>query len=118
MISRGKIVVSTPQHVDEAIEGLGERFSGTAVNPAKSKLFYIDTESPKLTGEKKEIFHSVTAKVLWISQQSRPDLDTAMSFLCTRVKEPTQEDWRKLHRVICFLKATKDDKQIIGMDNL
>ena len=41
-----------------------------------------------------------------------------MSFLCTRVKEPTQEDWRKLCRVICFLKATKDDKRIIGMDDL
>ena len=110
-------VVSTPQHIDEAIEGLGEEVNGTAVNPAKSKLFFIDNESPKLTNDKKEIF-STTAKVLWISQRSRPDLDTAVSFLCTRVKEPTQKDWKKLCRVICFLKATKNDKRIIGMDDL
>ena len=94
MISKGKIAISTPQHVNKAIEGLGEDVNGTAVNPAKSKLFTIDHESPKLTGSKKEIFHSVTAKVLWISQRSRPDLDTAVSFLCTRLKEPTEEDWK------------------------
>ena len=54
MISRGKIAVSTPQHVDKAIKGLGEEVNGTAVNPAKRKLFYIDTKSPKLTGDKEE----------------------------------------------------------------
>ena len=42
MISKGKIAVSTPQHVDEATKGLGEEVKGTAVNPAKSKLFYVD----------------------------------------------------------------------------
>ena len=73
MISKGKISVSTPQHVDEAIEGLGEEVHRTAVNPAKSKLFSVDHKSPKLTGDKKETFHSVTAKVLWILQR----------FLCT-----------------------------------
>ena len=118
MISKGKIAISTPQHINEAIEGLGENVNGTAVNPAKSKLFLVDHESPKLTGTKKEVFHSITAKVLWISQRSRPDLDTAVSSLCTRVKEPTEEDWRKLRRVICFLKATKDGKRVIGMEDL
>ena len=88
------------------------------MNPAKSKLFSIDHESPRLNDSKKETFHSVTAKVLWISQRSPPDLDTAVLFLCTRVKQPTKEDWRKLHRVICFLKATRNDKQIIRMDDL
>ena len=92
MISKGKIAISTPQHIEEVIEGLGEEVNGTAVNPAESKLFFIDNESPKLTNDKKEVFHSITAKVLWISQRSRPDLDTAVSFLCTRVQEPTQED--------------------------
>ena len=118
MVSKGKIAVSTPQHINEAIEGLGEEVKGTAVNPAKSKLFYIDDKSPRLSSAKKDIFHSITSKVLWISQRSRPDLDTAVSFLCTRVKGPTEEDWEKLCRVIYFLKATKEDKRIIGMGPL
>ena len=118
MVSKGNIAISTPQHINEAIEGLGEEVKGTAVNPAKSKLFYIDNKSPRLTSKKKDIFHSITAKILWISQRLRPDLDTAVSFLCTRVKDPTEEDWKKLRRVICFLKATKDNRRIIGMDDL
>ena len=68
MASKGKIAVSALQHINEAIEGLGEEIQGTAVNPAKSKLFAVDHQSPKLRGSKKDTFHSVTAKVLWISQ--------------------------------------------------
>ena len=110
MISKGKILVSTPQHVEEAIEGLGEEVHGTAVNPAKSKIFSVDHESPKLTGNKKETFHLVRAKVLWISQRSRPDLDTTVSFLCTQVKEPTEEDWRKVTQSNMFPKSNKRRK--------
>lgn len=54
MVSKGKISVSTPQHIEEAIKGLGKDVMGTAVNPAKSKLFYIEADLPKLAGEKKE----------------------------------------------------------------
>ena len=118
MVLKGKIAMNTPQHEEEAIDRLGKEVSGTVVNPSKSKLFIIDMKSSHLTGDRKECFHSVMAKILWISQRSRPDLDTAVSFLCTRAKQPTEEDWRKLRIVVCFLKATKDDKRIIGMDDL
>ena len=47
----------------------------------------------------------ITAKILWIIKSSRPDLETAVSFLCTRVKCPTEEDWGKLRRVLNYLKA-------------
>lgn len=53
MTSKGKITISTPQHVNEAIERLGEEVKGTFVNPAKSKLFSVDPESPKLNDERK-----------------------------------------------------------------
>ena len=48
----------------------------------------------------------------------QPDLETAVSFLCTRVQCSTEEDWGKLMRVLNYLKATKNDKRIMGSDNL
>jgi hypothetical protein len=87
-----KVAIATPQHINEAIEDFGEDLETDAVNPAKSKLFIINHESECLGDEKADIYHSITAKLLWVSQCSRPDLETAVSFLCTRVQQLTVEE--------------------------
>ncbi len=52
------------------------------------------------------------------SKITTPDLGTAISFLTTRQNGPTTEDWGKLKRMLCFIKGTIKDKQIIGGDDL
>jgi hypothetical protein len=44
----------------------------------------------------------------------RPDILTATSFLCTRVKQPTKADQQKLMRVMGYLKQTQDFKYTIA----
>ena len=51
-------------------------------------------------------------------KRSRPDLETCVSFLCTRVSCSTEEDWLKLKRVLQFVNQTKTDTRTIGADNL
>ena len=113
-----KVSIATPQHIDEAIADFGEELDVDAVNPAKPKLFLIDHDSPPLNIEQAETYHSITAKLLWVSQRSRPDIETAVSFLCKRVRHPTVEDWIKLRRTLKFLKKTKTDKRIMGADDI
>jgi hypothetical protein len=117
-IGNGKLTIATPQHIEEAIEKFGEDLSTDAVNPAKSKLFTVSTDSVLLSEPKADTYHSVTATVLWLCKRSRPDLETAVSFLCTRVQAPTLEDWGKLRRLLKFLKRTKDDIRIMGADDI
>ena len=50
--------------------------------------------------------------------RSWPDLETAVSFLFTRVQCPTEEDWGKLRRVLNYLKETKNDKRVMGSGGL
>jgi hypothetical protein len=56
----------------------------------------------------KEKFHTLTAKLLFLSKRARPDLQQAVGFLTTRVKEPDEDDWKKLNRVIKYLRGTKN----------
>ena len=58
------------------------------------------------------------AKILWIMNNSRKDLEKGVSFLCTRVQCPTEEVWGKLRRVLNYLKATKYDKKVMGSNYL
>ncbi len=44
--------------------------------------------------------------MLYLAKRARPDILTAVSFLCTRVQSATEEDEKKLLRVLGYLKST------------
>jgi hypothetical protein len=54
------------------------------------------------------IFHSTVAKLLYVAKRARQDILLTVSFLTMRVKEPDQDDWRKLIRLLGYLKSTED----------
>ena len=95
----------------------GEDVSQGASTPAKKGLFNVK-DAPELDPKRKEKFHSIVAKLLYLSQRSRIDIQTAIAFLCTRVSKSTVEDWDKLRRVLQYLHATEDMKYIVGADDV
>ena len=76
----------------------------------------MDQDSKKLSVEKAEQFHTFVAKALFLCHRARPDIMPAISFLCTRVKESTEQDWNKLLRVMKFLEHTKTDVLTLSAD--
>ena len=53
-----------------------------------------------------------------MSKRSRPDIEPVVAFLCTRVSRSDEEDWKKLIRLLSFLKRTENDARIIGATSL
>ena len=51
-------------------------------------------------------------------KRARPDLETAVGFMCTIVTKSDEDDWKKLRRALAYIKCTIDDIRIIGADNL
>ncbi len=80
---------------------------GNSKTPASPELFFINPNSPSLSLDEKEFFHSLVAKLLYLAKRVRPDILTAISFLATRVKEPTAQDLEKLQRVCRYIRFTK-----------
>jgi len=105
-------------YLEKAIELFGKDVSKKVSSIAMKKLLMVDPDSPLLQKKLADIFHSVVARLLWTSKRARPDIETAISCLCTRVKAPTVGDRGKLKRLLQFLNQTLDDRKIIGMDNL
>ena len=97
----------------------GEKIDSTVASPAKRHLFETyDEQSPELCEGRSEVFHSVTAKLLFIMKRARPDIGTTVSYLMTRVSKSNEKDWEKLKRCLSFLKGTIHDNRIIGADSL
>ena len=113
-----KIEIEMKNQILEAIEWLDEDLTEKPNTPANKNLFNVTEESISLNDEKSDVFHSIVAKLLYITKRARPDVETAISFLCRRVSKSTMEDWKKLRRVLAYLKNTINDIRIIGANNL
>jgi hypothetical protein len=57
------------------------------------KLFKVDTKSPELANDKRELFHTIVAKGLFAWKCAKPDLQAAIECLTTRVKALNDQDW-------------------------
>jgi hypothetical protein len=56
-------------------------------------------------------------QLLYLSQRARPDIRTAVSFLCGRLTKPDQDDYKKLARVIKYLDSTVDMALVLAADD-
>ena len=54
----------------------------------------------------KSDLHTHTAKGSFACKRGRPDTQTAMAFLTTRVTEPDEDDWKKLLHSMSHSKDT------------
>jgi hypothetical protein len=102
----GVVLVSMKTMVEEAIEIY--RVTGVAKTPAAAHLFQVSQGLPTIGEQEREKFHSMVQRLLYIAKRARPDILTAVSFLTTRVSNPTEEDNKKLIRVLSYLNGTRD----------
>jgi hypothetical protein len=77
------------------------------VNPAGVHLFDVNDECEKLDRKTSEFFHTNVAKLLFLCKRARPDIQTAVSFLTTRVKGPDTDDYKKLKKVMQYVRHTR-----------
>jgi hypothetical protein len=59
---------------------------------AKKDLFTADDGPDQLDKQQGENFHSIVAKLLYVSKRARTDTQLAIAFLCTRVSCSTDQD--------------------------
>ena len=103
----GSVKIDMCDYVEMVIKEFPEEITGVARTPAADHLFRVNVGEQKLDALKAEQFHTTVAKCLFLCKRARPDIQVAVAFLCTRVKEPDQDDWKKLVRLVQYLNGTK-----------
>jgi hypothetical protein len=105
---KGKVKFLMPDYVNGILKEPPMDMAGTDVTPASSNLFTVGKSTDKLDDERAMMYHHLTAKMLYLCKRARPDLQTAISFLTTRVTQPGRDDWKKLRQQIKYLRGSKD----------
>jgi hypothetical protein len=96
----GKVKITTKNYVKNMIADLPHDMAGQSATPASSFLFQVNEDAEKLSEEKAQFFHHNVEKLLFLCKRARPDIQTSVAFLCTRVKNPDIDDYKKLTRTI------------------
>jgi Reverse transcriptase (RNA-dependent DNA polymerase)/Zinc knuckle len=114
-----KVVIKMEKYIHGVLEEAPNDMEGAANTPASKHLFQINNQSPEyLDQATNELFHTLVAKLLFLSKRGCPDIQLPVSFLCTRVKKPDTDDYRKLGRVIKYLRSTIDMVLTLERDNM
>ena len=106
-----KVIINMEKYIYDMINELPIDMIGHASTPAANHLFEVNENDPKYLSEDEAMkFHHVVAKLLFLCKRARPDIHTAVAFLCTRVKKPDEDDYKKLCRVLKYLQSTIEIK--------
>ena len=114
----GLVEISQHDQVQEALNKFGETYDHHVSSPCANHLWDVNENAEKLSKEKSDLFHSIVAKLLYITKRSRPDIETAVAFLTTRVSKSDIDDWKKLKRLMTWMNQTKDNTRVIGAKNV
>ena len=105
---KGKVKIRMDDYVTRMLNEFPRKFNEgeTQETPAGGNLFEPG-KGGLLEPERKEIFHSFVAKSLFLSKRARLDIGPTVAALASRVREPTQGDWKKLVRMMRYLYSTQ-----------
>ena len=102
----GEVCISMEEYLRGVLDDFPEEITETPETPAASNLFTVREDSKRelLDDTRARSFHYAVAQLLFTGIRCRKDVQTAIAFLTTRVRNPDDDDWRKLRRLISYLK--------------
>jgi hypothetical protein len=112
----GKVKFTMYDYLEDILVEAPDGMDGTSVTVASDHLFTVNTESEKLDVETGDYYHRTVARLLFAAKRARPDLQTAVAFLCTRVAAPDVDDYKKLKRAIQYIRDTIHLPLVLGWD--
>jgi hypothetical protein len=101
---KGAVKIDMTFYIEKVLADYAEVEPQTV--PARKNLFSVDGKSEVLNQGEAKKFHTTVARLLYLSRRGRPDIITVVGFLCTRVKEPAVEDYKKLVQVLGYIRQT------------
>jgi hypothetical protein len=112
--------ISMILYLKHVIAGFPKEVRGKAATLAVVHLFSVRdrSEARTLKEERALAFHHMVAQLLFMCTRARRDIQTAVAFQTTRVKEPVKDDWGRLKRVLKYLNRMKYLKLKLSVENL
>ena len=98
------------------IDDIPEDMKVESATAATHHLFDISEDATKLSQAGADLFNHFVAQLLYLPKRARPDIQIAVSLLCTRVRVPNTDDYKKLARAMKYIQGTIELPLILSID--
>jgi hypothetical protein len=117
---KGEVKIMMVDYLKGVIGDFPEVIDRTAPTAASEHLFDMrpDEEIVLLEEERARAFHHVVAQLIFALLQAHKDIQLAVSFLTTRIKQPDEDDWNNLKRLLKYIRGTIYMPLILSVDSL
>jgi hypothetical protein len=104
---QGEVKVMMVDYLKRVIAEFPEEITQTASSPSAERLLTVrpNGESVLLEEKRAIAFHHCVAHLLFASARARKDIQPAVALLTTRVREPDEDDWLKLKRLLRYIRG-------------
>jgi hypothetical protein len=114
----GQVTITMIDYIKMICMDLPKGMIGTAATPAANHLFRVDDENAApLDKDSADLFVHLMMQLLFLSQRARPDIRTAISFLCGCIQHPNDHDYKKLAPVMKYLQSTINLPLVLSADS-
>ena len=104
----GKVKIDMTDYLKKILDDLPNKYQGRAITLAANHLFSVNKTTRKLSKKDAQVLHTIVAKLIFLCKRAQPDILTGVSFLTTRVREPDEDNDKKLSRLLKYLSGTRD----------
>ena len=109
--------INIMDYVKSIVHEFPEKLFGKTSSLWNENPFKVDLMSKKLDAKCAKFFHIFVMKGMFLSKHGCYDIQSAITFMATRVTETNEEDWTKLKKLLNFLKATQDEIAAISVND-
>lgn len=85
ILKPGTVIIDMVISMETLLMNCSEEALRAFTTPSGKDIFSVDENSEILLDTDRKQFHTNIAKLLYLSKRARPDILTAIGFLCTRV---------------------------------
>jgi hypothetical protein len=106
------------QYTSKVMEEFPEEIVGKSAMPEDDNLFKVRDNGRKLDKEQANAFHCTVYQLLFAANCARRNIQTAVSFMTTRVQDPYKDNWGELNRILKYLNGARNLKLMLSTDQL
>ena len=119
-MKRREVKTSMEGYLREVLEDFPEEITGRAKTPAATHIFKVHIEEGQvfLDEPRARAFHHYISQLMFTSTRCRKDIQKEVAFEIIHLKSPDENDWKKLHQLLPFVKCIIWLPLIWSADNL
>lgn len=112
------VQITMKSYINSALSDFPDELGKSVNSPCSEHLFEVNDQANLIVEEKSVVFHTIVCRLLFISTRARPDIYLTISFLTSRCTKTDVDDWKKLKRLLIYLRDTVDLALILSADNM